>query len=163
MNCPTCKTVYETDVELCAKCGFPFRGTEKEKSSFIAQQIIKVGHIEDARKSVKSAQTILLVIGAFNIILSLITKNIGIIIVGSIIGIGFIVLGLIVKKSPMLFLSIALSILLLLYIADAIQDISSLSRGLIIKVAYLTSLGYAIVRVKRASAFTKESEYLANK
>ena len=163
MNCPTCKTVYESEVDICSKCGFPFHGSDKEKSSFIAQQIIKVGHIEDAKKSVTSARNILLMIGAFNIILSLITKNIGIIIVGSIIGIGFIVLGLIVKKSPLLFLTIALSILLLLYIADAVQDITSLSRGLIIKVAYLTSLGYAIVRVKRAAGFTRESEYLSNK
>lgn len=35
--CPVCKANYENQPQICTKCGFPFKGTEKEKSLFIGQ------------------------------------------------------------------------------------------------------------------------------
>lgn len=43
IKCPTCKTDYEVQPEKCNKCGYPFSATDKERSHFIAQQILNKG------------------------------------------------------------------------------------------------------------------------
>jgi hypothetical protein len=163
IKCPTCKSEYQNPVDCCSKCGYPFNGTDQERSSFVAQQIIKGGHIDDAKNSLKSAKAILFVIGAVNIIFSVLSGNVSVIITGGIVGLGFIVFGFVVERSPFLFLVIPLSLLLLLYLADALFDPMTLIRGIGWKIAYITSLSYAIVRVKRAEKIKKESEYLSSK
>jgi hypothetical protein len=161
MTCPTCKSTYEHSVDTCTKCGFPFNGTESQKSNFIAQQILKVGHLDDAAESVKTAKRVLFIIGAVNIFSSFL--NPASMLFGLVIGVGFIVFGFLVEKSPFLFLVIPLTLLVMFYLADAIFDPSTLVRGFIWKIALVTALIYAIVRVKRAEKIRKESQYLSNK
>jgi hypothetical protein len=163
IKCPTCKAEYQEPVDKCPTCGYPFSGTDKEKSSFIAQQIIKGGHIDDARSSLKNAKAVLFVIGAVNIVFAIISGDLGTIIAGVIIGSGFIVFGFIVERSPVLFLVIPLSLLLLLYLADAFFDPMTLVRGIWWKLAYITALVYAIVRVRRAEKIKRESDYLSSR
>jgi hypothetical protein len=161
MTCPNCNSTFDTHVDHCSKCGYPFSGTEKEKSLFIAQQIIKVGHIDDAKESLKTAKTTLFSIGVVNIILTFFSTTSPIVLAFSIIiGSVFIVFGFIVEKKPFLFLVIPFTLLMVFYIGDALIDPMTLVKGLLWKVMYFTALVYAIVRVKRAEKIKKESQYL---
>jgi hypothetical protein len=161
MKCPNCNSVYEIEVEKCSTCGFPFFGTETEKSEFIGQQILKVGDIDDGAKSITTAKTILFIIGGVNIAMSFLQSNPIVIGVMLFIGSSFVLFGFLVPKSPILFVSIALTLLALFYAADIAADPRLFfSRGFAIKVAYMTALVFAIVRIKKAESLKKESEYL---
>jgi hypothetical protein len=164
MTCPNCNSTFDTHVDHCSKCGYPFSGTEKEKSSFIAQQIVKVGHIDDAKGSLKTAKTTLFIVGVVNILLTFFSATSPIVLgLGILIGLVFIMFGFIVEKKPFLFLIIPLTTLLLFYVGDALVDPMNLVRGVLWKVIYVTALFYAIVRVKRAEKIKKESEYLGQR
>ncbi len=71
--CPNCKTNFESKPDLCRSCGFPFKGTDKEKSVFIANQIMKKGKISDKKKRIKISRILLWVIGVFCMIYPLLS------------------------------------------------------------------------------------------
>ncbi len=64
--CPAYKTEFSKQPITCKKRGFPFSGTEKEKSLFICQQILKKGKVSDNK--IKRARIILRIIGGINIL-----------------------------------------------------------------------------------------------
>jgi Ca2+/Na+ antiporter len=84
-------------------------------------------------------------------------------ILGLVVGVSFVVFGFVVEQSPFLFLLIALSALLLLYLTAALINPISIVQGLVWKILYITLLAYALVRVKRAEKLKSESEYLSSK
>lgn len=161
MTCPNCNSTFDNPIDNCTKCRYPFNGTDNEKSSFIAQQILKVGEIDDAKESITTAKRILFIIGGINIILPVFSSSTPtVMVLSALIGLVFIVFGFIVQKNPFLFLVIPLSLLLLLYISDALIDPMTIMRGAISKVVFIMTLTYGIIRVKRAEKIKKESEYL---
>jgi len=161
MNCPNCTAVFSTPINNCAACGYPFSGTDREKSSFIAQQIMKKGDIDDARESLKTAKRTLFIIGTINIVIVLFMGGSSFYVGLSLfIGAIFILFGFMVKKSPLVFLVIPLLLLLMFYMGDAIADPLTIFNGLVLKIAYVSSLTYAIVRIVRADKLKKESDYL---
>jgi hypothetical protein len=164
VTCPNCNTSFETSINNCITCGYPFNGSESQKSAFIAQQIMKVGEIDDSKKSVKGAKITLFFIGgimvltSFLIVGDLLTMGISIV-----IGFTFGLFGVIVERNPFVLLSIALSLLIMLYILSALVDPYTLLRGIIWKIAFITAFVVAMVRVKRAEKIRSESEYLKGK
>lgn len=152
MKCPHCGT-ENTSAFVCRGCGYPLAGTEAEKSAFVGRQILHASHAEEAQKSIRTARTVLFALGALNILLALAfaSDSVGMIL-SIFIGAAFIVFGTVLPKKPLLFLVIALALLLLLYLADAVVDPGSLFRGLIWKVFCVSALGIAISRVKRTEA-----------
>ena len=150
-------------MDLCSKCGYPFTGTDSQKASFVAQQILKVGKIDDAKESVKTAKRVLLIIGGINILYAMFSGDVGTILVGGIIGVAFIVFGIVVQRSPFIFLVIPLAFLVAFYLIDGLVDPMNLVRGIGMKIAFIISLSYAIVRVKRAENIRRESQYLSGK
>lgn len=164
MTCQNCNSTNEAQAAECYKCGFPFTGTERDKSAFIAQQIMKAGEIDDAKSSIKSAKIILFFIGIVNIVLSLFTvTDVFTLAFTALVGLAFIIFGLLVEKNPFLFLLLALIFLTLLYLAAAINDAGSLIHGVFWKIGFMTSLVYGMIRVKRAEKLKKESQYLNEK
>lgn len=165
MTCPNCKEICDTKADKCASCGYPFSGTEAEKSTFIGDQVLKVGRLEvDAKDTLRNAKLTLFIIGGMNIILSfvMITSPITLII-SVIIGLAFIVFGFFVEEEPLLFLVIALVLLLLLYVGDAVFDPAMFMKGILWKILYVTTLIYGIIRIRLADKIRKESDYLSQK
>lgn len=162
--CPTCKTVYEIQPERCPKCGFPFSGTEKEKSIFIGQQILKKGKVTDTRDRIKRARIILWVIGGINILFPMIFPDNYptdlVIIFNIIIGFVFIGFGFLTYNKPLISILIPLIILVLFYISNAIIDPSTIVKGLLWKVLILTGLIYGLVSIIEADKIKKESRFL---
>ncbi|MCD4724127.1 MAG: zinc-ribbon domain-containing protein [Bacteroidales bacterium] len=163
--CPTCKTNYEIQPETCTKCGFPFTGTEKEKSIFIGQQILKKGNVSDTKDRIKRARIILWIIGGLNILSPFLIYNNnplqGIyIITGIIIGLIFIGFGFFTYKKPLISILIPLILLLLFYIIGAIAEPISLIQGIIWKVIFVSGLIYGLISIIKAEKIRKESEFL---
>ncbi len=162
MICPNCQSEYPETIVTCTKCGYPFTGTDQEKSSFIARQVLKAGEIGDATNSIKNAQSILYTIGIVTCVLGLLmSEDIIAMALNLFLGVGFIVLGYLVVKSPMQILALALGLLLAIYILGALIDWTTLLRGIIWKVICISSLTYAIIKYRKAEKIKKESEYLS--
>lgn len=162
MICPNCQSDYPETIVTCAKCGYPFAGTDQEKSSFIARQVLKAGEIGDATNSIKNAQSILYTIGIVTCVLGLLRSEDSLALALNLfIGVGFIVFGYLVVKRPMQILTFALGLLLTIYILGALIDWTTLLRGIIWKIICISSLTYAIIKYRKAEKIKKESEYLS--
>ncbi len=162
MNCPNCQSEYPETTITCTTCGFPFTATDQEKSAFIARQILKAGEIGDATQSVKSAQNILYGLGIVTCLFSFFVSNDNFaLILNLLLGIGFLIFGYLVVKSPMQILTLALALLLSIYLLNALIDWTTLFRGIIWKVICVSSLSYAIFKYKKAEKIKKESDYLS--
>ncbi|NOS94711.1 MAG: zinc ribbon domain-containing protein [Cyclobacteriaceae bacterium] len=163
MNCPNCQSEYPETTITCTKCGFPFTGNDQEKSSFIAKQILKAGDIGDATQSIKNAQNILYGIGIVTCLFSFFVSADSLtLILNLILGVGFLIFGYLVIKSPMQILTLALALLLSIYLLNALIDWTTLFRGIIWKVICVSALSYAIIKYKKAEKIKKESDYLSN-
>ncbi len=162
MTCPNCRTEFPESITVCSTCKFPFTATDQEKSAFIAQQILKSGKISDSTSAVNSSRWILYALGFIHIVRSLVFST-DLLLIGAevFLGIGFIIFGYLVVKTPMQILVFALSLLVFIYTVTALIDVSYLLYGLRWKVISLTGLGYSILLVRRAQKLRKESAYLS--
>ncbi len=164
-KCPACQTEYVLQPEFCAECGFPFKGTEQQKSAFIGQQILKKGTVSDTKDKIKRARIILWVIGGLNIIFSLLAYNGSqqqkdLIIASAILGLIFVAFGFLTYRKPFIAMLIPLLLLLLFYTYDAIQDPASIFMGILWKVIFITGLVYGLIGVIKAQRIRGESAYL---
>ncbi len=168
ITCPTCKTNYETQPEKCNNCGYPFLGTDKEKSHFVAHQILKKGEISNTKDSIKKSRTILFVIAGFNIIVPFFRFNnheyAGFMIGVSIfIGLIFLLFGFLAKKKPFISILIPLILLVSFYFIDALIEPATLIRGIIWKILFISGLVYSLISIKKSDRIRAESTFLASK
>jgi len=164
--CPNCKSNYEIEPPTCSTCGFPFNGTDNEKSLFIAQQILKRGKISDASDQIKKARIILWFIGGFLILVSFLNliknpmREIYIFGVLFFLGLLFIGFGFLTYKKPIISILIPLIMLLLFYTMEEIAEPNTLFQGILVKFFFLFGLLYSLVSVIKAQQIRKESDYL---
>ena len=164
--CPNCKSNYEIEPPTCSTCGFPFNGTDNEKSLFIGQQILKKGKISDLTDQIKIARIILWFIGGLNILLSFLIFNFNpmreIYIFGGLffLGLVFIGFGFLTYKKPFISILIPLIMLLLFYTMGAIAEPNTLFQGILWKFFFLLGLIYSLVSIIQAEKIRKESDYL---
>ncbi len=168
ISCPVCQSTFEQQPETCHKCKFPFNASEKEKSKFIGQQILKKGTISDTKEKIKRARIILWVIGGINILFPFLLyanhpQQKTYIIVGLIIGFLFIGFGFFTHKKPFISILIPLILLLFLYTVDYIQEPISLIKGILWKIIFITGLVYGLVSIIQAERIRKESTFLNEK
>lgn len=165
VKCPTCHTSYPREPkDSCYHCGYPFHGTEKEKAVFVATKIMNRDRIVDTTKSIKRARYILFALGGINLLLALLPGFYYYpvqVILGSLLGGIYLVLGYMAKNYPFGSILIALVLLLALYAINAWIEPFSLVRGVLWKVLILSGLIYALVDVIRANRLRKQSEYLS--
>ena len=168
IKCPTCKTDYESQPDKCNNCGYPFNGTDKEKSHFVAHQIMKKGKISDTKDSIKRTRTILFVIAGFNIVIPFFkfanAQYGGLMIAMSIfIGLIFLVFGFTAKKKPFISIIIPLILLIIFYVIDAIIEPTTLIRGIVWKILFIGSMIYSLISIIESEKIKRESEHLATK
>lgn len=168
IKCPTCQTDYEIQPDKCNKCGYPFIGTDKEKSHFVAHQIMKKGKISDTKDSIKSTRTILFVIAGFNIVIPFFkfaNAQYGGLMIGMSVFIGliFLIFGFTANKKPFISILIPLILLILFYVLVAIIEPINLIRGIVWKILFIGSMIYSLISIIESEKIKKESEYLATK
>lgn len=166
LECPNCKKAYYFYIEKCENCGYPFSGTDLEKSHFVAQNIMKSCKIIDTSKSIKIAKFILISIGSFNCFISLFLFNSYfnypiIYLIAFLIGIIFIFSGVFIRKNPIIAITIPFLMLLIDYILQGIADYSLFMRFIIFKLVIICLLIYSLVKVIEAEKLKKESNYLS--
>lgn len=166
ITCPNCKTIYETETTTCEKCGYPFNASEKEKSIFISEQIMKKSTVSDAKDSIKTARKILWIIAAVNFIVpfALYLQNYYFtlyLIIGIVTGLLFIGFGFLTYKEPLAAIIIPLSLLLISYIIQGIINMEMLFQGFVVKAFYLVGLVYGLIGIIQAEKTKKESAYLS--
>ncbi len=166
--CPICKTKYDPLPEECTHCGYPFAGSDKEKSKFAAQQILKQGEITDEKDRIRQAQLVLFVIAAFNIMLPIIqytNAKIDTFMLTMYIGVGlfFAIFGLLAKREPFLSILIPFCLLVVSYLVDAIMNPATLPIGIFWKILFVGSLLYCLIKIKKSEKLKKESDYLASR
>ena len=130
-KCSYCKNPIKESDEFCPSCKFPLKGTEKEKSIFIGQQILKKDTIKKAIGARKFAKYIMIFIGLWYVLYPMINLFSNNYTIGDLIqlfiGLIFIVLGLISNKTPQFSLLIAIGLLLLnvIFITIVVYKIKS--------------------------------------
>lgn len=159
--CPSCKNQNEANVGFCCKCEFPFNASDKEKSIHIGKFISNKGIILDSEDSLAKSQNLLYLAAGFYIIgviinFSTLKQDIFSLIFN--IGVIFIIAlcGYLLKKSPLIFLSIPLALLLFIYTINYLIDYRTLMQGIIFKILILGSLIYSIYNYKLSEKFKKK-------
>ena len=163
--CPTCKSNFEKEPKICSNCGYPFSGTDKEKSLFIGQQIVKKSTVHNTKDRIKRARNILWILGGLNIIYPFIGYvnnpfQFIYIIIGLFFGLFFIGFGFLTYKKPFISIVIPLIIWVLFQLLAAFGDPSTIFQGIIWKGVFLTALIYALISIVEAEKIKKESEFL---
>lgn len=160
-NCPACKNDNDIVNDLCEKCEFPFTGSEKEKSIHIGQFIGKRGIIVDSEDSLIRSQNLLYFAAGLYFIgviinFSFLKQHIFSLFFS--IGIIFVIAlcGFLLKKAPLVFLSIPLALLLFIYTINYIYDYRTLVQGIIFKILILGSLIYSVYNYKLSEKFKKK-------
>ncbi len=103
-QCPVCSHGVENPNEKCSSSGYPFSGTEKEKSIFIANQIMNKEHMLDTGKTTKQARFVLIVIGGLIIFSGNLTQQVNPFSIAISIGVGSIFFfGSLTKKRTVYF------------------------------------------------------------
>lgn len=165
-TCKNCKTEVLEEITVCNICNYPLKGTDKEKSVFVARQIMQKGDVEDSVERLKKARIILFIIGAFNIIVPFIPifkidSDIAIVL-SIVVGFLFVILGILSFKHPIMSLSISLGAVIFYYLLIFVTNPILIFKGLIWKVVTVLILGYGLYSAAKASKIIRENKYLAS-
>ena len=164
--CPACKNENENIRVECHICQFPFEGSEKEKAIHIGQFINKKGVIMDSDTGVHRSRIILAILGGINLLVLIfmfigtgLLKNgidnvvLTIVSFQTITTLIFIASAILIKRNPLLFISIPLGFLLLTYLIQFIISPILLSQGIFLKAFILVSLCYSLYLIIKSNRF----------
>mgnify|MGYP000209295204 CR=1 FL=1 len=160
-QCPACKNELQDDLDFCDVCDFPFKGSEKEKGIHIGRFINKKGVVFDADESLNKSQYLIYIVVAL-FVLGMVINFQSLILNPFILGFNLAIClvlvasAILIKKSPLLFTTIPLVILLLLYIGNYIIDPRSLVNGILFKLIIIGSLIYSIYMHVSSNRFKKK-------
>ncbi|NAS31020.1 hypothetical protein GTQ40_08575 [Flavobacteriaceae bacterium R38] len=164
LTCENCEIEISPVQVTCEHCGFPIAGTEKEKSIFFGKQIANKAAIRHAGKLQRRSSYILYIIGGFQIVTGgLSYRNYHLreeFILYAFIGLIFMTFGYFSSKKPILFISLGLGLILLLYALDFILDPSSILSGILWKIVIVGTLSYALISSFEEQKIKKKNKSL---
>jgi len=156
-TCNYCKKEVRENEVFCPNCNYPLQGSDKEKSVFIGQQVLKKGTINDARSFRKSSRILLIYLGCINLLsplLYFISEGDFFFIdflLHLLIGSVFLVLARKAKEPVLYPFIVGLGLLVLIYIFNGIIDPSSIAKGMIWKGVNISLLiiGFVLTYMER--------------
>lgn len=165
-ECKICKSEIKEETAICKVCNYPLQGTDKEKASYVAKQVMQKSDVKESIKILKKSRMILFAIGAFYCIVPFIqlfeTAISNIQIISLALGLIFIGFAFLTYKMPLIALAIPLSLVLIYYITLLLTNPMYLWSGIIWKLIILMGLGYGFISVIKANKILKENKYLAS-
>jgi len=149
ISCSKCSAPVEADDHYCSECGYPERGTDNEKSRFIATHILTRNQRKENEKSIRSGRNTLFFLAGLIFLVGVYKAyiqggNLDIFITNSVLAIVYLVLALWVKHRPFIALLLALLLFLTVIFIAAVADPASILRGIIFKSIILFFLGKAL-------------------
>ncbi len=143
-HCLNCNFELDENPDTyCPNCGFPVMGTEKEVQNFFRKIELTHQVLKDAEKKVNRVRIMLLILAGINIIAGLVISMAGdnLFEDASILGISSIIMGIIfiacaswVRRDPVAGIITAFSLYVLVQLASAIMDPTTLVSGIIFKI-----------------------------
>ncbi len=164
--CENCNNSLDNLIIFCPTCEYPISGSEKDKSKYLADQILKKSEVEESIGQLKKARIMLFFIGVFNIVIPFLPffkVNSTQIYVGVIIGSITILFGVLSFKIPKVAFLIPLVIVGLYYLILLFVFTHLFLVGFVWKLFVFSILGYGYFSAKKASKILNENEYLAKK
>lgn len=170
-HCPSCYKVYlaSNRPNNCYDCDFPFTATEKEKSVHIGKNLVKKNIINDASSAAKKASNLLFILAAIFLISTAIgefSSPNGLALMDLIVYLWlivcFIFCGAFLSKSPIVFSTIPLIALLIVYALQFLADPGSIFKGIILKIVSISLLIYSISKNWEAEKLKKKNAFLRN-
>lgn len=75
--CPCCKKRFENQPDCCPNCLYPFAGSEKVKSKFIAHYILKKREASNTKEAQSNKRMIRVILVVISLLISLIIRFLG--------------------------------------------------------------------------------------
>ena len=158
--CPNCYSKFENQPEKC-ECGYPFKGSDMDKFKFMSTRIKKEKILQEGINRASYSRNFLFIIGGLNMLNSLILAFsvednsyylITIIYSAILIGLGFYSF-----KEPFFALFLGFLVMILTYTVIGFIDPAKLLSGLILKIVFVSSFIYGLVKIKQSDNINKNS------
>jgi len=156
--CPNCYCEFEIQPEKC-ECGYPFNGNDMDKYKFMSTLVKKERILQDGINSASYSRNILFIIGGLNLLISLIfalsAKDNSYYLITMIYSVILIGLGFYSYKEPFFALLLGFLVMILIYTVIGFIDPAKLLSGLILKVFFVSSFIYGLVKIKQSENIEK--------
>lgn len=146
-HCPHCSAeLGDKETKFCQSCGYPARGSSQEQSNFKRKIQLQKEVLADAQKKVKRVSLMLYILGGINLVVGIFLLNMELGFDSEMKILGWATLinaavliacGLWVKKKPVTGVLVAFSFYLVIQIAGAVIDPSTIFQGIILKIIIL--------------------------
>jgi len=147
LKCSQCTTLLHTEDVFCPNCGFPERGTDKEKSVFHANKVMEKHNVSDVEKKIKNARNALYVMAGFTFIYgvgSFFQEDIATAVVNGVLCLIYMVLAMWTKQKPLMAILLGLLLYLTTIIINAVVDPMTLAKGILFKIIVIAYLGKGV-------------------
>ena len=164
LRCKNCKTTVSPIEINCEHCGFPLAGNAEEKLLFLKKQRRNKSLIQATEKFQRRSSFVLYVIGIFHLYSAFLyfkrDYSIEVVAISIFIGLIFFVFGFFMPKHPVLFSALSLGLLLVIYITDYLVNQNTLTKGLIWKLAIITTLVFTLINAIQVHFIKKKNKFL---
>jgi len=159
--CYCCNTIVSTDDIFCAGCGYPLKGTDPEKNTFLANRNNLHIDLEEFNKKLKRAGNSLYYIAGFFVFGLLVTLAMGktnpddltaVLVTYLVLIVVFVVLGFFSRKKPLACIVSGLCLYIIIQVINAIDNPINLASGIFVKILII---GYLINGIKSAIEIEK--------
>lgn len=162
-TCYYCKStgLAEGD-KFCPHCGFPQRGVQQEMLVFLYNVKRKKELLEQHKKKVQRARTVLFVVGGLQFVAGIVIAVLipsaaaAILIIQAIIGALFLGLGFWCKTNPFAASLTGFFVYIVLLVINGVMDPSTIGQGMFLKIAIISALVYGYRSVKEAEKLETE-------
>ena len=166
MRCPVCQTENDESNEHCINCNYPFSASQKERSKYIGQMIVKKSSINEANTKIKRARIVLWIIGGFFILGAVLqlfqpfTLPLLYYAPNVVLGLVFIGFGFLTFRLPIIATIIPLILITAYWVFLMSQDMTLFFKGILYKIATFVILVYAAYAAVEADRIRKENNFL---
>ncbi len=143
-NCSQCSAALNNNQKFCVSCGFPEKGTEREKSMYHAKIVMDKRLTHDSKKRIKSARNSLFVVSGISLVTGLyyyfVLDDLASLIASGILALVYLFLGYWSQQKPLVALLLGLMVFLLVIVLNGILDPSTLYKGILIRLFIIVFL-----------------------
>ena len=163
-DCKCCFEKTNLSDQFCKSCGFPLHGTEEQQNTFIYERGYKKMQVNELTNKASRASITFYIISGLMFISALVLFFINAqndeavpnLIVYSIIAVLFLLLGVWSNKKPVAAIICGLSLYVVIILLQAAMDLSSVFRGLLIKILIIAGLVKALINALEAERIKKQ-------
>lgn len=155
--CPACEAPNTTE-DFCLSCKFPFNGTEDQKSMHIGKYISGKVAADASDKAIQKSRKILFFLAGLNVLFIILNLNnpeynIITLLLNLILAAAYLLFGILIKRSPVVFTVIPLVMIIAITMLNTILDPASIAQGFLTKFLIIMSLGYSVYLNYEAKSF----------